>query len=61
MSIRQIYDTMVKSRPFEELARLVTARTPEIPVRGLPGSLTAFGIACVEESTPGPVPGGGSA
>lgn len=55
MSIRQIYDTMVKSRPFEELARLVTARTPEIPVRGLPGSLTAFGIACVEESTPGPV------
>lgn len=46
---------MAKSRPFEELARLVAKRTPEIPVRGLPGSLTAFGIACVEGTTPGPV------
>lgn len=55
MSIRQIYDRMVKSRPFEELARLVAAGTPEIPVRGLPGSLAAFGIACIGEATTGPV------
>jgi transcription-repair coupling factor (superfamily II helicase) len=55
MSIKRIYDRMVKSQPFEDLARLIDARTPAIPVRGLPGSLTAFGIAWVEETAPGPV------
>lgn len=55
MSIRRIYDRMVKSQPFEELARLIESRAPSIPVRGLPGSLTAFGIAWVEENATGPV------
>ena len=46
---------MVKSQPFEDLARLIESCAPSIPVRGLPGSLTAFGIAWVEEKATGPV------
>lgn len=55
MSIQRIYRRMVQSEPFAELARRIEAGEREIPVRGLPGSLAAFGMAWAEETAPGPV------
>jgi len=53
MSVERIYRRMVKSEPFVELARRIGEGEKEIPIRGLPGSLSAMAVAFVGEQVPG--------
>ncbi|MDA0744883.1 MAG: transcription-repair coupling factor [bacterium] len=55
MPMKRVYNRMIKSEPFTELARRIAEGEQEIHVRGLPGSLTAFGVAWVDGCAPGTV------
>ncbi len=53
MSVERIYGRMVKSEPFLELGKRIEAGEKEIPIRGLPGSLSAMAVAFVGEQVEG--------
>ena len=55
MSVQRLYNRMKHSEPFQLLAQRLEAGERAIPIRGLPGSLTAFVAAFIEEVAPGPV------
>ena len=55
MSVQRLYDRVKNSPPFEELAKRVASGDQPVVMRGGSGSLTAFALAWIEETTPGPL------
>lgn len=55
MSVQRLYDRMKHSPPFQELAQRIASGDQKVVMRGGAGSLTAFAMAWIEETTPGPV------
>ena len=55
MSAQRLYNRVKHSPSFEELAQRLSSGDQEVVMRGGSGSLTAFALAWIEETTPGPV------
>lgn len=55
MSVERLYNRMKNSPPFKDLARKLESGEQVVTMRGGAGSLSAFAIAWIEESVPGPV------
>ena len=55
MSVERLYNRMKNSPPFKDLARKLESGDQVVTMRGGAGSLSAFAIAWIEESVPGPV------
>ncbi|MFT5366990.1 MAG: transcription-repair coupling factor (superfamily II helicase) [Candidatus Latescibacterota bacterium] len=55
MSVQRLYNRMKHSPPFEELAKRLASDDQRVVMRGGAGSLTAFALAWIEETSPGPV------
>lgn len=49
MSVRKVFRRMVKSEPFQNLARELKVGNPHIQIRRATGSLTSFVLAWIEE------------
>ncbi len=55
MSVEKLYNRIKNSPPFRDLAQKLASGEQVVTMRGGAGSLSAFAIAWVEETVPGPV------
>ena len=55
MSIERLYNRIKNSPPFKDLSKKLESEERVVTMRGGSGSLSAFAIAWIEETVPGPV------